>query len=413
MHIKLIDPAKDGNKVYDNTGTVDRLVEYLRHEEKQTDQQELKDGAIFFNQTNENIKAQEVVDAINSNKKGLRKDEDKFDSLVISPSEDELKHIRNDPKMLIEYTRKVMENYVQNFNLKTRTKLESKDLVWYASVHTDREIKNIDIKGSSLLSEKEALVIERLKQENNPANDKKIEQMMQKAEERSAKKYDSDLFAVGDNKPGLNTHIHVIISRRDANQRITLNPRSTKERFPIKTFQEKSALEFNSMFAYEKGTISSNFYKNYSEQDKEKFNGKIFGLVQCMNHSLGQEIINTDQMQAIGERTNYSRVFFINMGKLKNEYQKGNTVLDPYFYAERGRDRNERDYDKQVAAERSNDYASQSMGKSVTSLLSTLAHINTGPAQLKESMYFDHERKKIKKHPVKHRDKGQAEHEID
>jgi hypothetical protein len=44
----------------------------------------------------------------------------------------------------------------------------------------------------------------------------------------------------GESKPGLQTHVHVIVSARDAEQKITLNPNTTVARFNRVQFQAQA-----------------------------------------------------------------------------------------------------------------------------------------------------------------------------
>lgn len=46
MCIKIIQPKNDGNRIYDNTGSVSQLVTYLHHEASERGEEE----AIFFDQ---------------------------------------------------------------------------------------------------------------------------------------------------------------------------------------------------------------------------------------------------------------------------------------------------------------------------------------------------------------------------
>ena len=118
MHIKIINPERDGRKVYDNTGTVDQLVAYLQHEAKEEDKKRVE---IFFDQSRNEVSPDEVVARINGNTKGVQATQEKFFSIVVSPSEDELRHIKNDDERLRTYIRQVMENYAQSFNLRDQT----------------------------------------------------------------------------------------------------------------------------------------------------------------------------------------------------------------------------------------------------------------------------------------------------
>ncbi|WP_374679472.1 DUF5712 family protein [Hymenobacter sp. J193] len=125
MYVKLINPATHGKAAYNNSGSSAQTLNYLK-------QEAAKDGqtATFFGADRDGIEAAELMQEIDTNVKGLRADDAKFYSLVISPSADELEHIGNDEQKLKAYTRAVMEQYAGNFNLKEGRQLRSEDLVW-------------------------------------------------------------------------------------------------------------------------------------------------------------------------------------------------------------------------------------------------------------------------------------------
>ncbi len=207
MITKILKPSSNGKVVYDNKGSCARLVNYLAHEARPQGKE-----VAYFNSSRDDITPTEVTAGIDCNWKGLRKEDAKFYSLVISPSADELKHIGNDPEKLKTYTRQVMENYARNFGLKDSRRLEGKDLVWYATFHQGREYNGFD----------------------------------QPVREGAVK--------AGVAKPGLQTHIHVVVSRRDAGQKISLTPAGRRERFCIQDWQKQNAQEFQQLFGYGKQT---------------------------------------------------------------------------------------------------------------------------------------------------------------
>ncbi|MEM6844989.1 MAG: DUF5712 family protein [Bacteroidota bacterium] len=127
---------------------------------------------------------EEVKTVIDQNAKGLRKEQEKFYSLVISPSQAELVHLKNDPTKLQEYTQAVMQNYAKNFNLKDDIQILPLELVWYATIHHDR-------------TEKEG------------------------EQKRMVKK-------------GHHTHVHILVSAQDRNRQHRLNPKGWKSRFIFK-----------------------------------------------------------------------------------------------------------------------------------------------------------------------------------
>ena len=397
MHIKIINPKSDGRKVYDNTGSVDQLVSYLQHEAKESEE-ERED--IFFDQSRNHVSAEEVKARINGNCKGVRADQEKFFSIVVSPSEEELRHIENDDEQLRRYVRQVMENYAQSFRIKDKV-LSSEDLVWFATVHQDREVKNLDLNNLSFLSAKEQVRVGVLHDSDTEKDQKEIERIFQRAIRREQHKLDGEVFGVGDKKPGLNKHVHIVVSRRDQEQKIMLNPRTQMKRFHIRKFQEKGARDFQRMFGYTKETIQPGFYQKYSQKDRQYYSEKIDKATEGINRHLGEEKIDAQRLQDIGEKYQYSRAFFVNLHKLKYRTQQGNIPHDPYFFVERGRDQKTSEYFHTLDYKKGQEFTAQADTGSTSAakrLLQRLGGLSTGPAMMKETLLLDEERKRLRKY---------------
>jgi len=129
MQTKFGSPIKGNNK-----GSSSRVVNYL---EKENENKLETNQEYFFNADRDKCNKWEVINKIDQNAKdqGLKSTDDRFYTIIIAPSKEELSHIGNDNQKLKDYTRNVMENYASNFN----KGLESKDLVWYAKVENERK----------------------------------------------------------------------------------------------------------------------------------------------------------------------------------------------------------------------------------------------------------------------------------
>ena len=261
--------------VYDNKGSALRLVNYMEHEAL-----EQGESGKYFSQDRDELAKEEVIERIDSNVKGLKKEDSKFYSLIISPSAAELAHIGSDEERLKAYTRKVMENYAANFNLPGGHKLESKNLVWYAIIHREREYSGTDVQ----------------------------------VKEGRAKS--------GQRKEGDQTHIHIIVSRRDSGQKISLTPTGPRARFPAQNWQEKNAADFQKMYGFEgKSHFSKDTYK------EEKLRERIEGFKDKQN--LG-DYLSTDRIALIGKEQGFGKMFYRNLKMLENTLEKGIRPTDPY-----------------------------------------------------------------------------------
>ncbi|MDF9801330.1 hypothetical protein OKW21_006639 [Catalinimonas alkaloidigena] len=421
MYIKIIQPNKDGNKIYQNSGSVNQLIAYLRNDYVLGEE----DESVFFNHENDKIYDHEVEVRIDESSKKLKPSEEKFYSIIVSPAEEELLHIDNKDGKLKEYVRQVMNNYAANFQLKNRINLRSRDLVWYAAIHKDREIKNLDLKSGRLLSVKEAQRVNTLRRSSNPNDQIEISKIINRAEERESKKYQPAQFIAGNKKPGFHKHAHIIVSRLDAKQENVLNPRSRQSTFHIKKFQEKSARDFQQMFDYKHETISKGFYQKYSTEEHNYFHKKIENTTDQINRHLGEEKIDVGRLKEIGNECSYSRAFFINLTKLKYRFTKGNFSHDPYFFVKHGRDQKQEEYlgklddsktqNQEAILASGNEHGvptyskGRSEGMTASQMLKALGSIRGGSIAIKETLVLDDERKQMKKSKEKGRGEDQNE----
>lgn len=284
MHSKIINPRQHGRFIFHNRGSCSKTVSYLGHEAKAQGM-----NVSFFNDHRLDASAEEVQSAIDSNIKGLRKQQDKFYSLVLSPSSEELKHVGTHSKKWEAYTQRVMKNYAENFRLKDGRKLTSSDLVWFATVHQER-------------TEKVGL-------------DK------------------------GKTKSGEHLHVHVIVSAKDKTGMIRLNPRGSKSHFPIRDWQVESGKTFQQTFGYEKPTVSEKLTKDMPLEQVERHRQRIRDKVAYLNqYFIGSQKLDADRTLAIGREQQHSKGFFFNLHRLTKQYQEGRLVNDPYHVMQTGKD---------------------------------------------------------------------------
>lgn len=292
MHSKIINPKVHGKAVYDNKGTSAFLVTYLNHEAKEKGAE-----VSFFNGERNEISPAEVQQGIDYNVKGLRKTESKFFALVLSPSSDELKHIENDPGKLKQFTIKAMRNYAGNFQLKNGKAIDSKDLVWFAAIHHGRTYKGTDLE----------------------------------VKEGNAKS--------GELKPGLNMHVHVIVSKRDREQKTSLSPYGNKERFDMNLWQAHNQETFNRMFNYEKAVSEEKNLKAISPERLAKMKGRVAGKVTVINQYLDRpHQMELKKVIEVAERKGYNKTFFYNLDRLEFKLKNQQYVYQPMHLLEHNRD---------------------------------------------------------------------------
>lgn len=245
-----------------NLGSCSLLATYLDKENRELDTlinknnsiseievfQKMKQG--FFNHSESKISPIEVINAIDTNIKKLGKKDDKYFAPTISFSSKELQHIiffatgREDiedvwkltPTEIVKYndylkayTKKVMDNYALNFNRENKGLKSGYDLVYYAKIEHFRKYKGMD---------KEVI---------------------------------DGLARNGDYKPGLNSHAHIVVSRKDKTQRLKLKPivndRSTQRTIGGNTYQ----VGFDRMKWINKNEQVFDELFNYNRAPEEKF----------------------------------------------------------------------------------------------------------------------------------------------
>lgn len=311
MYAKVINPKTNGQKVYNNAGSSQRCANYLVKEAK-----EAGGEATFFGAPGTEPKtAAEVVALLDGNVKGLGKDDPKFHSLVLSPSQDELNQIGNNPKALEQYTQNVMDLYAKNFNLKNGRELGEQNLVWAATIHQERK---------------------------NRGTDEGVQ---------------------GEKKDGLQTHVHLMVSARDADQKITLNPLGKADRFNRVQFQAEANTQMEVQFGRvvplavtakeptrlervaekveeitTKAAANRREKKPLTPEQMAAKDARLDGQVARVNSKLmAHEQLDPSRVKDIAKERNYDNVFYATLGQIERNAEKGKDTPDPYAYLTTGR----------------------------------------------------------------------------
>lgn len=181
-----VHPAEDVKS--GNTGSCHDLVRYLG--------KETGEGQRFFSHTQQEVSPEKVIMDIDGNKKALGANDAKFFMLSLNPSQSEQMHLigrkvndfnsltAEEKKEIFQkleaFTRSAMDEYALNFG---RDNIKGgQDLMYYARVETQRSYH---------------------------PGDEEVKQGIAKT---------------GDLKPGLNLHVHVIVSRKSLDGKVKLSP---------------------------------------------------------------------------------------------------------------------------------------------------------------------------------------------
>ena len=249
------------------------FVSYLEkeNEDREPDQKEM-----FFNQSQDSIYASTVIREIDSNSAKLKKIEPKYYSITVNPSRYELEHIGNNLNALKQYTREIMKEYALAFNREINGRpIQINDIKYFAKIEQIRFFKGTDreIKENSPFIKQIAALENQLQKVNRgviAGNSSEIERQLQKLRKEAPHKINGRLIEQGMRKEGIQTHVHIIVSRKDASNSYSLSPGSkyrssevimhgkiVKRGFERDHFFDKAEKTFDKLFGYNRNYVES------------------------------------------------------------------------------------------------------------------------------------------------------------
>lgn len=270
------------------------FVDYLEKENQDLDQNETE---YFFNQYEDKISPEQVIKEINENTSKLKKVEPKFYSITINPSKYELSRLQNSSADLKTYTRAVMHDYVTSFNRELNGKpITINDLKYFAKIEHQRAYKGTDIQvrenqpyATKILQLKQDLrKVRRGDMEGNPS---KMKSQIEKLEKEAPHQQNGYRVVQGMKKEGNQSHIHIIVSRKDASNSVSLSPGSkykssevvmngkvVKRGFDRDAFFSKAEKTFDTTFGYKRNYAESYQSKKDFVQNPKLYFATLFGL---------------------------------------------------------------------------------------------------------------------------------------
>ncbi|MCJ8212061.1 DUF5712 family protein [Mucilaginibacter sp. RS28] len=231
MHINIT-KSETGN----NKGSCGQLVTYLEKENRTAEKLGQGDQLEhWFNHVRDNIQPYEVRSGIDNNIAKLSKDDAKFFLINISPSEKEIRYLKERhgqagaQEHLKAYANQVMDAYARNFK---REGIDSgKDLVYFGKLEQHRyyTYKDLEVRKGKAMK--------------------------------------------GDVKPGEQMHIQIIVSRKDATNTIKLSPLNNSKgknaahsakvgQFDRVAFKQISEQLFDKLFDYDRIVAETFRYAN-------------------------------------------------------------------------------------------------------------------------------------------------------
>ena len=226
-----------------------QLSAYL---DKQNDVVRVEGHEYFFNGSGNTFDCEDVTKAIDANVKGLKKKEARYYTFSISPSSQEIAHLRRtitDTRQALvdageviptdlednlmrsylkDYTVKCMDAYARNFGHPEVR--DNKDLLWFGMVEKDRYWKKGDPEvRKNVKIQKE---IEKLRQSITGENAEEVNRKITALEKKCIRESmvrsggSQEILQPMMAKAGDNWHVHIAVSRRDATNSFNLSPKA-------------------------------------------------------------------------------------------------------------------------------------------------------------------------------------------
>ncbi|MHC1705806.1 MAG: MobB family relaxase [Tenuifilaceae bacterium] len=275
--------AKD--YVKGNKASCSDLVEYLN---KENEGKALPGQEYFFNNRNHDVNNLTVIDSIDHNVKGLKKTDTKFFMLSINPSQRELHHLATmacgrkienvselNPgelekynAMLKDYTNNVMELYAAGFY----RGLTANDIVYFSKLEQERHFTHAD--------ESLSRAVQYMKDDGKSCSAVIKELNNQRAPDVK-QFYENGIVHEGDKKEGLQTHIHIVVSRMDRDMKKSISPlansrgkgkahmlngKEVKVGFDRDQFKQEAENLFDKKFGYQR---EYNEYYSYAKTSQQ------------------------------------------------------------------------------------------------------------------------------------------------
>ncbi len=263
------------------------FVSYL---EKENQGKSLLDKEYFFNQYDDEIRPYEVIKEIDGNTAKLKLKEPKYYSITINPSQHELKHIHNNPEKLRAFVRETMKEYAGSFNREINgSPVGVDDFKYYAKIEHERTYKSNDIAIRENKPYSNQIVhlkneLRKVERGEIPGNSRQLEKDIQRLVRDAPYKLQGQVIKPGMKKEGLQSHIHIIVSRKDASNSFSLSPGSkykasevemhgkiVKRGFERDLFFQNSEKTFDKMFQYNRNYVESYAARKMLSKDPKQY----------------------------------------------------------------------------------------------------------------------------------------------
>ncbi|SFT07816.1 hypothetical protein SAMN04487906_2815 [Zhouia amylolytica] len=330
MYIAITAQYQGGNF----KGSVRSLANYL---EKENEGKTPEEQEQFFNQYEDEVQIEQVIQDIDRNTAKLGKNDPKFYSMVVSPTQRELRHIGNDPEKLREYTRELMKSYAESFNRDPKKTVD--DIKYYAKIEharlykeTDKKIQENQAYANKILELKKE--IRQIERGEGNGNVDRLKLRIAKLEREAPHQQNGKRIVNGMKKEGHQTHVHIIVSRRDMTNSYSLSPGSkyrasetelngkdVKRGFDRDKFFKAAEKTFDKKFGYNRNFVESYQGKNLFVKDPKKFFAVMAGLP-TTEKQVAFKLLHKSGVHIPNIPTNKAQLAFKALMKLKRGIEK-------------------------------------------------------------------------------------------
>ncbi|MBD0851858.1 MobB family relaxase [Maribacter arenosus] len=279
-----ITPQKMG-QTYSNSA-----ADYVAYLEKENEGLEQENQEHFFNQTEDRITPDKVISEIDANTAKLKKTEPKFYSIVVSPSQRELKKIADNPEALKTYTRELMKDYAKSFYREKPVTVDQ--IKYFAKIEHERTYRGFEKEVLENAPYRKRIAklendIRKVARGELKGTIKKLEQEIAALKEAAPHQINGQMIVAGMKKEGNQSHIHIIVSRKDVTNTFSLSPGSkykasevemhgkkVQRGFHRDQFFEKAEQTFDRVFGYDR-----NFVETYTAKKTLVKNPAMFRML--------------------------------------------------------------------------------------------------------------------------------------
>lgn len=273
------------------------VADYVEYLEKENQGLEIQEMQQFFNQDSDEISPEEVIREIDGNTSKLKKVEPKFYAITVSPSRYELQRLQNSTEDLKRYTRELIKDYAASFNREINGRnVMTSDIKYFAKIEQNRSFKGTDVQvrenqayATRILKCKDE--IQQIRRGEVEGNIQKLERKIAKLEKEAPHQLNGQRITQGMLKPGNQSHIHIIVSRKDITDSYSLSPGSkykasevefngklVKRGFDRDAFFSRAEQSFDRIFKYERNFVETYQARKQFIKDPKIYFSMLLGL---------------------------------------------------------------------------------------------------------------------------------------